>query len=135
MLKTMMMVAMLMSVAVEARADVKDFSSLFGKKKPAAAAGAKGSWLVHQTNANGAVYTGSLVITQHGDRLSGRAEWDNHVVGTVSGRVVGNRLEIAVRYPGDLIGYYSADISGNQLQNGSCQDNKGGKPCTWRARK
>jgi len=139
MLKTWMLGLMLTTttMAVEAHADgAKDLGSFFfGKKKAAPSAAAQGNWLVHQTNANGAVYTGSLVLTQHGDRVAGRAEWDNHVVGSVTGRVVNGRLEIAVTYPGALVGYYAADLSGNQLVNGQCQDNKGSKPCAWTARK
>jgi hypothetical protein len=94
-----------------------------------------GSWRIIQTGANGARNTGVLKIRLSGNTLSGRAEWDNHAPGNISGEVEGRTIKFTIQYGGGLIGSYEAELSsqGNQMQNGEARSNKGGAVVSWQA--
>jgi hypothetical protein len=97
--------------------------------------GLSGSWRIVQTGDNGARYTGTLIIKQSGNLLSGRAEWENHTQGNISGEVQGRTIKFTVQYAGGLVGRYEAEVSsaGNQMLNGEARSNKGGGVVKWQA--
>lgn len=99
--------------------------------------GISGSWRVTQNGANGARYTGTFTITQSSNTLSGRANWDNHTNGTITGTSFGGRVKIVVTYPDGLVGTYVADLAagGTRMTNGSATSNRGGGSVSWSASK
>ncbi len=96
-----------------------------------------GAWRVTQTAANGARYTGTFRITQNGTKLSGRAEWDNHTNGEISGTVWDSGVQIIITYAEGLVGTYHADLTngGNTMANGRATSNRGGGSVSWSATK
>ncbi|HEX4955498.1 MAG TPA: hypothetical protein VF017_19065 [Thermoanaerobaculia bacterium] len=92
-------------------------------------------WNIAQTNANGARYAGTLILQQHGSRITGTADWQNHPDGSVVGAIVGLTVSFSVIYAGNLIGHYAAELnpSGNHMGCGVCYSNTGDSG-TWEAR-
>ncbi len=99
--------------------------------------GITGLWKVTQFTANGTRYTGTFRITQNGSQLSGRAEWDNHNNGDISGSVSNGSVRITITYPGGLIGTYRAELSsgGTTMVSGTASSNRGGGSVNWTATK
>jgi hypothetical protein len=99
------------------------------------AGGLSGAWRIVQTADNGAKYTGTLRLHQEGDRLTGRAEWDNHTQGNLSGSVQEGRIRFSIEYGEGLVGTYQADLNseGNQMVNGQARSNKSEAVVRWQA--
>lgn len=97
--------------------------------------GITGAWRVTQTAGNGARYTGTFMITQTSNQLSGRAEWDNHSNGAISGSVSNGIVRITITYSGGLVGTYRAELArgGTQMSGGTASSNRGGGSVNWTA--
>jgi hypothetical protein len=99
--------------------------------------GVSGSWRIVQTDARGAKYIGVLKLNMAGDELSGRADWQNHVGGNITGEVREGTIQFNIHYEGEggLVGTYEAELSsgGDQMVNGKARSNKGGAVVTWQA--
>lgn len=92
-----------------------------------------GTWRIVQTTADGGQSTGTLKITQTGSKLSGRAEWDDHREGTISGRKEGGAVTIVITYAGALVGTYDAEVSGGRMVKGKAYSNQSSGTVDWNA--
>lgn len=92
-----------------------------------------GTWRIVQTTADGGQYTGTLKITQTGSKLSGRAEWDDHREGSISGRKQGPAVRIVITYSGGLVGTYDAEVNGGRMVKGKAYSNQSSGTVDWNA--
>lgn len=104
-----------------------------GKGEPLPTAGVTGKWSIEQAADSGARYTGTLILKQTGNKIGGRAQWDNHSSGEVDGTVQGEVINFRIIYEGGLIGTYRADLSEDGMLNGTATSNKGGGRVHWQA--
>jgi len=103
-----------------------------------------GKWRIHQTNAGGQEFTGTLNLQKEGSHFSGSVSWNNYIRAAITDGTVstgpsaeqGSIVSFVIEYDSGLRGKYYATLSfdGKELFDGTTVVIEGGSDSgTWNA--